>query len=141
MNRRSESVFRTSARRMLIRVGSCNNTSELLPAGSPRARWCSRTTFQRVSGSQVKNAICALRLISSSDTVRPQNKASRIGCTLWTSRARQAGNEFEFALPPLKREFLLFVWQKKTRSRLSEEGLCHGAQYCKGFHSPASRFP
>jgi hypothetical protein len=87
--------------RMLIRVKPCNNTSELSPAGSSRARWCSRTTFQQVSGSQVKNAIRALRLISSSDTVRPQNKASRIGCTLWKpqGRGKHATNLSSLCLP------------------------------------------
>src|SRR6266545_7887682 len=54
--------------------------------------------------------------------------------------AGKPATSFNFAPAVLKRKFLLFVGQK-ARSRLSEERPCHGARYCKGFHSPALRFP
>ena len=91
-----------------------------------------------------EKVVCVLRSICPLDTVRRQNKleaASGVRCQRLEGAC--AGNRATNwnSLWPLKRKFLLFVWQKKTRNRLSEERLCHGARYCKGFRSLALRFP
>src|SRR5207249_5143073 len=91
-----------------------------------------------------EKVVCVLRSICPLDTVRRQNKleaASGVRCQRLEGAC--AGNRATNwnSLWPLKRKFLLFVWQKKTKKRPTGEKPWHGGRECKGIRSLALRFP
>src|SRR2546425_11280168 len=91
-----------------------------------------------------EKVVCVLRSICPLDTVRRQNKleaASGVRCQRLEGAC--AGNRATNwnSLWPLKRKFLLFVWQKKKRNRDFKEKIVSGRAYCKGICLPALAFP